>query len=92
LLAVVQAAVAPDMQGRVFTLIGSAASLMSPIGLMIAGPLADALGVQTWFVMGAVAMVILGTVAFFIPAIIQFENGHPQDAAQAVPDPTASAD
>ncbi len=92
LFAVVQGAVAPDMQGRVFTLIGSAASFMSPVGLMIAGPMADALGVQTWFLMGAVAMVLLGTAAFFIPAIIDFEKGHPKEAVPAAPSQTATAD
>jgi DHA3 family macrolide efflux protein-like MFS transporter len=77
LLATVQAVVPPEMQGRVFTLIGSAASLMSPVGLMIAGPLADVMGVQTWFIVGAVAMFILGGGAFFIPAITQFEHSRP---------------
>lgn len=77
LLATVQAVVPPDMQGRVFTLIGSAASLMSPVGLMIAGPLADVMGVQTWFIVGAVAMFILGGGAFFVPAITQFEHSRP---------------
>ena len=38
LLAAVQAVVAPDMQGRVFTLIGSTSAAMSPLGLIIAAP------------------------------------------------------
>jgi len=46
LLAVVQAVVAPDMQGRVFSLINSVSTGMTPLGLAIAGPVADALGVN----------------------------------------------
>jgi DHA3 family macrolide efflux protein-like MFS transporter len=46
LFAAVQAAVAPEMQGRVLPHQQHAAA-MSPIGLMIAGPIADKLGVQT---------------------------------------------
>ena len=44
LFAVIQAKVAPDMQGRVFTVMMSASSAMSPLGLAIAGPVADRLG------------------------------------------------
>jgi MFS transporter, DHA3 family, macrolide efflux protein len=75
LLAAVQAAVAPEMQGRVFTLIQSMASAMSPIGLMIAGPVADKLGVQTWFIIGGIVTAIMGIAGFFIPAVMHFEDG-----------------
>lgn len=43
--AILQSVVAPDIQGRVFTVIGSMSMLMSPIGLAIAGPVADRFGV-----------------------------------------------
>lgn len=81
LLAVVQAVVAPEMQGRVFTLILSFAGAMSPLGLILAGPLADRFGVQTWFVVGGVVTVTLGVAAFLVPAIMQVEDhkGHPAD-------------
>jgi DHA3 family macrolide efflux protein-like MFS transporter len=75
LLAAVQAAVAPEMQGRVFTLITTMASAMSPIGLMIAGPIADKLGVQTWFIIGGVVTIGMGIIGVFIPAIMHFEDG-----------------
>jgi DHA3 family macrolide efflux protein-like MFS transporter len=74
LLAAVQAAVAPEMQGRVFTLISTMASGMSPLGLIIAGPIADKLGVQTWFIIGGVVTGIMGIGSFFIPAIMHFED------------------
>lgn len=75
LLAVIQAVVAPEMQGRVFTLIMSAASAMSPLGLILAGPFADRFGVQTWFVVGGLVTMLLGASAFFIPAIMRIEEG-----------------
>jgi DHA3 family macrolide efflux protein-like MFS transporter len=75
LLAAVQAAVAPEMQGRVFTLISTMASGMSPIGLIIAGPISDKLGVQTWFIIGGVVTGLMGIGSFFIPAIMHFEDG-----------------
>lgn len=75
LLAAVQAAVAPEMQGRVFTLISTMAGAMSPLGLIIAGPIADKLGVQTWFIIGGVVTIGMGIIGVFIPAIMHFEDG-----------------
>jgi MFS family permease len=75
LLAAVQAAVAPEMQGRVFSLINTMASGMSPIGLIIAGPISDKLGVQTWFIIGGVVTGLMGVISLFIPAIMHFEEG-----------------
>jgi DHA3 family macrolide efflux protein-like MFS transporter len=79
LMAAVQAAVAPEMQGRVFTLIGTMAAGMSPIGLIIAGPIADRLGVQTWFIIGGIVTGLMGIFGFFIPVIMHFEDGRTAD-------------
>ena len=79
LFAAVQAAVAPEMQGRVFTLIGTMAAAMSPIGLIIAGPIADKLGVQTWFIIGGIVTGLMGISSLFIPAIMHFEDGRSAD-------------
>ncbi len=81
LLAAVQAAVAPEMQGRVFTLINTMAAGMSPIGLIIAGPISDKLGVQTWFIIGGVVTVLMGLVGLFIPAVLNFEDGRKTEPA-----------
>jgi MFS transporter, DHA3 family, macrolide efflux protein len=85
LMAVVQACVAPEMQGRVFTLIISTATAMTPLGLLIAGPLADLYGVQMWFIIGGVVTALMGVVGYFIPAIVHIEDGrHP--AEEGIPD------
>jgi DHA3 family macrolide efflux protein-like MFS transporter len=81
--AVLQAVVAPEMQGRVFTLVGSIAALMSPIGLLIAGPLSDMVGARSWFIVGGIATVAMGVVCFFIPAAVHIEDG--RQAAEAQP-------
>ena len=74
LMAALQSIVPPQMQGRVFTLVASGAAAMSPLGLAIAGPVADALGVQVWFLIGGIATIILGAGSFFVPAIMQVED------------------
>jgi DHA3 family macrolide efflux protein-like MFS transporter len=72
--AIFQSVIAPEMQGRFFTLIGSVSGAMTPLGLLIAGPVADALGVQVWYLAGGLATLALGIVGFFIPAVMQIEE------------------
>jgi DHA3 family macrolide efflux protein-like MFS transporter len=74
LIAVLQSIVPAGMQGRVFTLLQSAAGVMIPLGLTIAGPLADALGVRTWFLIGGLGMAVLGAGALFVPAIRRLDD------------------
>jgi DHA3 family macrolide efflux protein-like MFS transporter len=73
IFAVMQSTVDPDMQARVFSLLGSAASAMSPIGLLIAGPLSDKFGIQTWFLLGGMICLLMAFAGFFIPALKNIE-------------------
>lgn len=72
--AIMQANVAPEMQGRVFTLAGSFATAMTSIGLAAVGPLADWLGIQICFIMGGLASIALGISGFFIPDLVNMES------------------
>ena len=76
LFALIQAKVAPEMQGRVFTVIQSAASAMSPLSMVIAGPVADLFGVRIWYVMAGVVCALMGVGAFFVPVIVHLEDNH----------------
>ncbi len=73
IMAVLQAAVAPSMQGRVFTLLSSAAMAMMPLGLAVAGPLADVMGVRAWFVVGGLLTLAMGVGGYFIPSLVNIE-------------------
>jgi DHA3 family macrolide efflux protein-like MFS transporter len=91
-MAVMQSSVAPEMQGRVFSLIQSASLAMMPLSLLIAGPLADKLGVRVWYLAGGVLCIAIGALAFAVPAIMQVEeNGHPTKVAYATPEEAATA-
>jgi MFS transporter, DHA3 family, macrolide efflux protein len=92
LIASIQATVAPEMQGRVFTLIGSAASAMSPLGLIFAGPIADALGVQTWFIIGGLVTGAMGVIGFLLPAAVHFEDGPGYKQTAIQPEPMIAVD
>nr|HID12486.1 MFS transporter [Anaerolineae bacterium] len=84
ILAIIQAIVTPEMQGRVFTVIQSLASAMSPLSLAIAGPVADLLGVRTWYVIAGVVCALMGGGAFFVPAIVHLEDNH-REAGKGMP-------
>ena len=72
--AMLQALVPPEVQGRVFTVVLSGSGAMAPLGLAIAGPLADALGERAWFVIAGAAMSAMGVGALAIPAVMQIED------------------
>ncbi len=72
--AIFQAAVDPDMQGRVLSLVGAGATAMSPLSLLIAGPVSDWLGVRTWYVVGGGASIAIALAALFIPAVMNIES------------------
>ncbi|MCB2179715.1 MFS transporter [bacterium] len=74
--AIMQSSVTPEMQGRVFALLGSLAGGMSPIGLAIAGPVSDVIGIQAWFQIAGIFCIGMGILAFFIPAVMQVETNN----------------
>ena len=82
--AIMQSVVRRDMQGRVMSLVNSAATAISPLGLIIAGPLSDALGIRVWFWAGGLICLLIGIAAFFNHAIMDVEGN-----SQASPVPIA---
>jgi len=77
LIALLQSNVDPAMQGRVLALLGSLVTAMSPLSLALAGPIADMIGIQFWYIVGGLTMLVTGIGAFFIPAVIGIEEGRP---------------
>ena len=72
--ALLQTIVRPDMQGRVMSLLNSGATAISPLGLLIAGPFSDWLGIRVWFWAGGILCVLIAGSAFFIPIIMNVES------------------
>jgi DHA3 family macrolide efflux protein-like MFS transporter len=86
--ATLQAAIAPDMQGRVFAFIFSAAMLVSPLALMIAGPFADAFGIQTWFLIAGLSCTLMGIFGFFSSDVMRMESRSTEETGHAVNEPS----
>ena len=72
--AVVQSTVEPDMQARIFSLLSSVGTGIAPLGLMIAGPVADQVGIQAWFLLGGVLCIFMAVTGLFIPAVMNMEK------------------
>jgi len=72
--AVFQSLVAKDMQGRVFSLFNSLTAIITPFGLAIAGPVADAVGIRTLYFISGGAIFTLSSVSFFIPSLVNLEK------------------
>ena len=86
LMAIFQAAIEPDMQGRVFSLISAGATAMMPLSLLVAGPISDWLGVRIWYLIGGGLCILVTLAAFSIPVIMNIELNRHQ--APPPPDPS----
>ena len=72
--ALLQTVVEENMQGRVFSLVISAANAMTPLGLLISGPLAEINGIQTWFLITSVVFLFTGLFILGSADIKNIEN------------------
>ena len=93
LMALLQSRVPADKQGRIFTLINSGSAAMMPLGIALAAPVAENLGIQAWFLAGGFITVLMGVAGFLIPVIINIESDplHPPIQAAPVPQPVPEA-
>jgi DHA3 family macrolide efflux protein-like MFS transporter len=76
LIAILQAKVPSEVQGRVFSLIQTGTQFMAPLGLALGGPVSDSLGVSFWFFLGGVIMSLMGVGAFFVRPILYVEDAN----------------
>ena len=84
LMAIFQSTIAPDKQGRVFSLLGAGATAMMPLSLLFSGPIADQFGIRFWYIFGGAICIFMTVISFFVPAIMNIETNH-----EAVPVPVA---
>jgi H+ antiporter protein len=66
---VMQTQAPAHLRGRVVGVMGSLAYAAGPLGLIVAGPLADAAGLHVTFLALSLPMLLLGVAAIFLPAL-----------------------
>jgi DHA3 family macrolide efflux protein-like MFS transporter len=75
--AILQSAVPPEMQGRVFATQNSLSWAMVPVGLAVFGPLADAIGIRTLFFLSGVVFLGVALIWALTPSVRRLEEGPP---------------
>jgi H+ antiporter protein len=75
---VMQTRAPQHMRGRVVGVMGSLAYAAGPLGLVLAGPLADAAGLKTTFLALSLPMVVLGLIALRLPSLRDLDRAPEQ--------------
>jgi H+ antiporter protein len=71
---VMQTRAPAHLRGRVVGVMGSLAYAAGPLGLIVAGPLADTAGLHATFLALSLPMLLLGIVAVFLPALRELDR------------------
>ena len=71
---VMQTRAPQHLRGRVVGVMGSLAYAAGPLGLILAGPLADSAGLKTTFLALALPMLVLGLVALGLPSLRELDR------------------
>ena len=74
---VMQTRAPQHLRGRVVGVMGSLAYAAGPLGLILAGPLADAAGLHTTFLALSLPMLVIGIIALFLPALRRLDDPPP---------------
>ncbi len=62
LMAYIQETIAPEVMGKVFSLLMSAMTLAMPVGLLAAGPVSEWIGVDKWFAYSGMGLLATGVI------------------------------
>ncbi|OGO32690.1 MAG: hypothetical protein A2Z29_04960 [Chloroflexi bacterium RBG_16_56_11] len=74
LTAIMNAVIARDMQGRVFSLYHSIVMAVMPLGLIIGGPVADLLGIRSLYFIASGAWLVILPLASLSKSLMNLEN------------------
>lgn len=87
-MTLIQETVDPDKHGRVFSYVGIVMALATPVGMVVFGPLADVISVQTLLIIAGIATVVVMTGAILMPS----GKSAIKAARQTTPEPEMSAE
>ncbi|RPJ47200.1 MAG: hypothetical protein EHM21_08270 [Chloroflexi bacterium] len=72
--AIGQTIIPPEIQGRIFSLVTSVSRAVAPLGLLVAGPVADKYGVPFWWLLTGIVLVIIGVGSLFLKDMMHIED------------------
>ena len=68
------------------TMTNSITSGLTPIALIVAGPLADRFGIQTWFVLGGILCIVIALLMGMIKVIYTLEEQSGDEIVTKIPE------
>ncbi|HZW03682.1 MAG TPA: hypothetical protein VFF68_07140, partial [Anaerolineaceae bacterium] len=83
-MALMQENIPPEMQGRVMAVASSDCMAMIPLGMLVVGPLADAVGVRPIFFWTGVLQAVIGLASLLYRPIVHLERNRPADLKPAI--------
>jgi len=86
--ALLQRVVEPRMHGRVFTVVSSGCGAMAPLGLAIAGPITDTIGLRPWYIATGFVLAAVGLAGMRSRLLMHIEE---DTASASRPAPEAEA-
>lgn len=72
--ALFQEKIKPEYLGRVFSLTGSIISLAMPVGLILSGAFADKIGVNLWFLISGILIIVISVLCPLVPAVRELDK------------------
>jgi len=73
-MALIQEKIQPEYLGRVFGLLGSIMSLAMPLGLIVSGIFADQIGINRWFAVSGIGILILALLSSLHPSMKELDK------------------
>ena len=83
--AIMQTKIPPEMQGRIFTVIGSLSSAASPLGMLLAAPVAEPLGIRAGYLFAGIFCAAMGLYGFIERDVYTLEDQEPGGKLAAAP-------
>jgi MFS transporter, DHA3 family, macrolide efflux protein len=90
MMSVLQTVVPNHMQGRTLSLMSTVMGLAGPVGLLVAGPLGEAIGVRGVFIWGGALSALVCLLGLLSPALHSLERAS-LEATQKTPAPNSPA-
>jgi len=75
--AIMQTKIPPEMQGRIFTVISSLSSAASPLGMLLAAPVAEKLGIRAWYLIAGIFCAAMGVYGFLKRDVYTLDEQEP---------------
>ncbi len=74
--AYIQRTVPPENLGKVLSLITSVMSFAAPVGMFIAGPIAEIIGVSNWMIIAGILMIFVGIMSYVLTKEFDTNRSH----------------